>query len=1109
MRSNSRISVIGDSGPQCLVKQRDSTDLDILLSDNNTCKYKIGSWNLNGFSSNDHPENTVFKCDVMNNLNFDAIFLSETFCKHDDVISVPNFKVIQFNRRTISRRAVRGSGGCAIALSNRLLSNHVIVATYYGKQDGILAVKLRCTQNDALIGLLSNYLPPDSYRYGKDPESYFVDSSLVMSDLSDCDLIVAGGDLNARTRNDLDYIPDVDDVAKVRTNPDVDKNQHGNFFLQYLKDNCALILNGRVTPEENNFTFLNPRGRSVPDYMYCPTDHIQYCVSCKVLPVSDIINDLDLPVPHSLPDHSVIMCEFDLFSFLPRTQQPCKFDNVCEKPRKNIRKINDKFMCSEETVKLITSTISRIESDLKTQDEIDQIYSDVKSIFVSEIGNLPNIQSASSKHGKRALRKAAPFWNSELQQLWQYRCDCEKYYLSFKCDPRNVHHRQEKKELLDHFKQAQKNFDGKFKVLKRQYQYKSFHKLADLADKASNDPTEMWKRLKALSDAKNSHVLLEVIRNDGTISKDKKEVLLKWHDDFEKCFKGMKDDPDLVFDDDFLDEVTKLKDEFDKLLPEEQVSNSPFDSSALNNDITYEEVSNAIDKAKCGKAFLVVPNEAMKNPEAKLLLHKMFNICFQTGLSPTDWLKSDTKPLFKGGEKDPRNPLDHRPLCIMSCIAKIYSCVLNVRLQNHLNSNNLLSDTQNGFRAGRSCIDHIYSLVTILRNRKSENKQTFLCFVDFRRAFDSVNHVLLFHILSSKFGIAGKMYNSLLSLYRDPQTRIVLTSPNTSDATEYFKCPLGVKQGDILSPTMFSMFVHSLTVELEQSGLGVRLDLPPSPWSCSQSSSRASSSLLVNHLIYADDLVCIAENPNDLQSLINIVNLWCCKHRLEANLLKTEVMHVRQPLVPRTKFNFKFGQRKINLCQSYKYLGLTINQFLDFGKMSNSFSDPASRALSAVICKMIKNKGFPFNVFEMLYDCCVTSVCDYAHDVISFPQYSGSDQIHTKAIRSYLGVGRSANLCAIRYAISLLEPRSRASIKMLRFYFRLLNINIYLNVIYIILATWSRFVRLLSNFNLFPIMICLIHFVRSLLFLASPSGPITSSSDLKAIYSQGNQLCTL
>ena len=410
-------------------------------------------------------------------------------------------------------------------------------------------------------------------------------------------------------------------------------------------------------------------------------------------------------------------------------------------------------------------------------------------------------------------RKAAPFWNNELQELWQSRCDREKYYLSFQCDGKDRYQRNAKQLLLDDFKQAQKRFDTKFRQLKRQHNYNSFHKLADLSEKAANDPCEMWKRLKALSDRKSSHVLLETIRDDGSISKDKKEVLLKWYNDFSECFKGIKDDPDLVFDDDFLEQISKLKADFDNLSPEEQVSSSPLDSSLLNADITLEEVSNAINKSKCGKAFLLVPNEAMKNPQAKLLLQKLFNICFQTGLSPADWLKSDTKPLFKGGDKDPRNPLDHRPLCIMSCVAKIYSCVLNVRLQNHLNSNNLLSDTQNGFRAGRSCIDHIYSLVTILRNRKLQNKQTFLCFVDFRRAFDSVNHVLLFNILSSKFFVVGKMYNSLLSLYRDPQTRIILTSVNSCDETDYFKCPLGVKQGDILSPTMFSMFVHSLTVD--------------------------------------------------------------------------------------------------------------------------------------------------------------------------------------------------------------------------------------------------------------------------------------------------------
>ena len=130
--------------------------------------------------------------------------MSETFCKRNDSFSITNYTVIQFNRQKISAKSVRGSGGCAIALSNKLLCNHVIVATYRGRQDGILAVKLRNTENDHLIGLLCNYLPPDSFHYGKDPESYFIDNSIMFSDLSDCDLLVAGGDLNARTKEDLD-----------------------------------------------------------------------------------------------------------------------------------------------------------------------------------------------------------------------------------------------------------------------------------------------------------------------------------------------------------------------------------------------------------------------------------------------------------------------------------------------------------------------------------------------------------------------------------------------------------------------------------------------------------------------------------------------------------------------------------------------------------------------------------------------------------------------------------------------------------------------------------------------------------------------------------------
>ena len=120
------------------------------------------------------------------------------------------------------------------------------------------------------------------------------------------------------------------------------------------------------------------------------------------------------------------------------------------------------------------------------------------------------------------------------------------------------------------------------------------------------------------------------------------------------------------------------------------------------------------------------------------------------------------------------------------------------------------------------------------------------------------------------------------------------------------------------------MFVNDLTVQLENSGIGVSLDL------VSDETSSPDGKFIVNHLVYADDLVCIASNEKDLQSLIDIVNSWCSKFGLEANLLKTEILHVRKSSVPCSKFQFKFGKRDINYCQRYKYLGLFISSLTNF-----------------------------------------------------------------------------------------------------------------------------------------------------------------------------------
>ena len=82
--------------------------------------------------------------------------------------------------------------------------------------DGLLGIKLQNNQNSFKLGIIANYLPPDSFHYGQDPEGYFNDLASMWQDFSDCDLRIGGGDLNARTKQLEDFIPEIDGNIPIR-----------------------------------------------------------------------------------------------------------------------------------------------------------------------------------------------------------------------------------------------------------------------------------------------------------------------------------------------------------------------------------------------------------------------------------------------------------------------------------------------------------------------------------------------------------------------------------------------------------------------------------------------------------------------------------------------------------------------------------------------------------------------------------------------------------------------------------------------------------------------------------------------------------------------------
>lgn len=292
--------------------------------------------------------------------------------------------------------------------------------------------------------------------------------------------------------------------------------------------------------------------------------------------------------------------------------------------------------------------------------------------------------------------------------------------------------------------------------------------------------------------------------------------------------------------------------------------------------LTVGEVQLAIKKAEVGKATRIdnLSHEVLKSPMLSHILHGSFKKCFEMGRIPSVWLRSIINLIPKSQSDDARVPLNYGGISLLSTVYKSYSFILNNRLISYLEKKHLLVDEQNSIRKDRACINHLYTLCTIIRNRLEEKKPAFACFIDFKKSFDFVNkNLLLYRLL--EYGVNGKFYKSIQSLYSAPIACVRINEFHTG----WFPTPLGVKQGDNLSPTLFAVYINDLACAIKSLNCGV--------W-CGE--------VMVSTHLYADDIVIMAEND------------WCKKWRLSINEGKTKMMHFRSSLSCSSKHQLYLGE---------------------------------------------------------------------------------------------------------------------------------------------------------------------------------------------------------
>ena len=291
----------------------------------------------------------------------------------------------------------------------------------------------------------------------------------------------------------------------------------------------------------------------------------------------------------------------------------------------------------------------------------------------------------------------------------------------------------------------------------------------------------------------------------------------------------------------------------------------------MDGVISEKELSEAINKAKSGKSsgpdgILIEYIKYATDNVVKTLLEVM-NKIFCHAIYPKKWSINYLRTIFKtGSQEDPDN---YRGLAIGSAISKLYSIILLRRLESFIINKNILSPNQIGFRKGFRTADHIFVLKTLVTKITRQNKKLFTAFIDFKKAYDTVNRTILLERLSS-IGIGHKLLLNLRSLYNRTDYAIKVKDGILDPVSSN----LGLKQGCPLSPLLFNIYINDISTHLQ---------------------STSDTDIIIHgtnitHFLYADDLVILSQSKAGLQKHLDSLTKFAREKDLTINTKKSKVM---------------------------------------------------------------------------------------------------------------------------------------------------------------------------------------------------------------------------
>ena len=285
---------------------------------------------------------------------------------------------------------------------------------------------------------------------------------------------------------------------------------------------------------------------------------------------------------------------------------------------------------------------------------------------------------------------------------------------------------------------------------------------------------------------------------------------------------------------------------------------------------------------------------------------------------------------------------------------------MNERIHKFVQKNNIIDKAQIGFQRGNRTTDHILTLRSIVNKYVYDNKtKLYACFIDFKKAFDSVNHQKLFYKLRQN-KINGNLLNLLQSIYRQSQCSLKINNK----LTQFFRYERGVIQGNPLSPMLFNIYINDLFKKIEEAN-----DSPVT----------LDGKNKICALMFADDLIILSTSKGGLQNSLNALHSYSMTWDLEVNMKKTKCLSFSKGN-RKEKLDLVFNNQKIEFVKEFKYLGVTINRRGNFTPTLDDLSNKATNAIYSLNRK-INIKFLSPSTILRLFDNLISPILLYGSEV--------------------------------------------------------------------------------------------------------------------------------